>query len=60
MTPPYQAIAKKLFNAYNAQGPNPWKTWDGKDVPTWDELNDQVRYKWTAVAVAAFELTEVN
>lgn len=41
-----KAIA--AFGRYNAQGPNPWKTWDGKAVPRWDELNDQVRAKWRA------------
>jgi hypothetical protein len=43
-------MAEQLFNAYNEQGPNPWKTWDGKDVPRWDAINDQVRAKWRAVA----------
>lgn len=52
------ALAKKLFAAYNETGPNPWKTWDGKDVPKWDELNDQVRWKWEAVADKAFDLVE--
>lgn len=45
--------AERLFNAYNEQGPNPWKTFDGRDVPRWDGLNDQVRAKWVAVAVAS-------
>lgn len=43
-------LAERMFNAYNAQGPNPWKTWDGKDVPKWPELSDQVRAKWIAAA----------
>jgi hypothetical protein len=50
--------ARTLFAAYNEQGPNPWKTWDGKDVPRWDDLNAQVQAKWVAVAVAAVELSE--
>jgi hypothetical protein len=45
-------IARRMFEAYNQQGPNPWKTWDGKDVPRWPELNDQVRGKWVAAARA--------
>lgn len=57
MTPPYQQIAEAMFNAYNAEGPNPWKTWDGKDVPRWPELNDQVRGKWAAAAKQALVLT---
>jgi hypothetical protein len=46
-------MAELFFNAYNSQGPNPWKTWDGKDVPRWGALNDQVRAKWKAVARVA-------
>lgn len=45
-----EALAVALFNAYNEQGPNPWKTWDGNDVPRWEQVNDQVRAKWSAVA----------
>jgi hypothetical protein len=43
------AGAERLFNAYNETSPNPWKTWDGKDVPRWPALSDQVREKWRAV-----------
>lgn len=42
-----------MFDAYNEAGPNPWKTFDGRPVPTWMELNDQVRGKWQAAALAA-------
>jgi hypothetical protein len=45
--------AERLFNAYNEQGPNPWKTFDGRDVPRWPSLSDQVRQKWLAVAAAS-------
>lgn len=45
-----EAVSRKAFDAYNEQGPNPWKTWDGKDVPRWEQLNDQVRAKWHAAA----------
>ncbi len=48
-------VAERLFNAYNEQGPNPWKTFDGRDVPRWEALNDQVRAKWTAAALVAIE-----
>lgn len=53
-----QELAKKMFDAYNAQGPNPNKTWDGKDVPPWESLNDQVRGKW--IAAAKTSVQEVN
>jgi hypothetical protein len=46
-------LARKMFEAYNAQGPNPNKTWDGKDVPAWEDLGEQVRGKWMAAARAA-------
>jgi hypothetical protein len=46
-------LAEKMFNAYNEQGPNPWKTFDGRDVPRWDAINDQVRAKWNAAADCA-------
>lgn len=49
-------LAKKLFDAYNEEGPNPWKTFDGRDVPRWDAINDAVRAKWTAAAKKAREL----
>lgn len=46
-------LARRLFEAYNAMPPNPNKTWDGKDVPPWDKLNDQVRGKWVGAALEA-------
>jgi hypothetical protein len=48
-------LARSMFDAYNEQGPNPWKTFDDRDVPRWDALNDQVRAKWVAAAIAAVE-----
>lgn len=45
-----EKTATALFNAYNDQGPNPWQTFDGRPVPKWPELTDQVRAKWRAVA----------
>jgi hypothetical protein len=46
-------VAEQLFNAYNEHGATPWKTFDGRDVPRWEGLNDAVREKWVAVALAA-------
>jgi hypothetical protein len=43
-------LAVEMFNAYNGEGPNPWLTFDGRPVPRWEQLNDQVRAKWTAAA----------
>lgn len=52
----YESMAHAMFDAYNEQGPNPWKTHDGRAVPRWQELNDQVRGKWEAAAWRAAEL----
>ena len=47
---------KHLFEAYNDQGPNPWKTFDGRDVPSWEQVSDQVREKWEAAALLYVEM----
>lgn len=52
-----EQVARAMFDAYNAEGPNPNKTWDGKDVPPWEALNDQVRGKWKAAAALALRHT---
>jgi hypothetical protein len=53
-------LARKMFEAYNAAGPNPGKTFDGRDVPKWEQLTgpagEQVRGKWRAAAVEAVAL----
>lgn len=51
-------LAMKMFQSYNAQGPNPNKTWDGKDVPPWEKLGDQVQGKWLAAAECALKPNE--
>lgn len=50
-------IGCAAFDAYNAAGATPWKTFDGRDVPRWPALTDAVREKWTA-AVKALVLDE--
>lgn len=47
-----EQAAEVMFNAYNEESPNPWKTFDGRDVPRWPDLSDQVRAKWCAAARA--------
>jgi hypothetical protein len=44
------------FEAYNSHGANPGKTYDGKPVPTWKNLSDDVRAKWAAAELAAGRL----
>lgn len=51
--------AKAMFNAYNEQGPNPWRTFDGRQVPAWENLSDQVRAKWEAAAAVDGESIDV-
>lgn len=46
-------LAKQMFDAYNAEGPNPGKTWDGRDVPPFGECGEQVQGKWKAAARCA-------
>lgn len=55
-----QTLAEQLFDAYNAAGPNPGKTWDGKDVPPFDACGEQVQAKWCAVAVYAMAVFGVD
>ena len=50
-----QDIASQMFIAYNEHGPNPWRTFDGRDVPVWPNLTDEVRAKWVAAAERAIE-----
>lgn len=53
-----EALAEAMFDAYNEQEPNRWQTFDGRRVPDWDELNEQVRGKWIAAAKCALGLIE--
>lgn len=41
-------FAKGLFNAYGEHCG--WKTFDGRDMPRWDGINDAVRGHWKAAA----------
>lgn len=60
MEPKEVALAREMFEAYNSQGPNPWKTFDGRDVPKWDELGEQVTAKWLAAAREALSSPPVR
>lgn len=48
-------VARDMFNAYNAAGSNPGKTHDGKAVPAWEQLGDNVRAKWLAAAQHVYD-----
>lgn len=52
--PSHWFYARRAFDAYNAAGANPNKTFDGRAVPSWENLNDDVREKWAAAIEAVF------
>jgi hypothetical protein len=52
-----KTLGQLAFEAYNAAGANPGKTFDGRPVPTWIDLNDDVRAKWEEAANAVFMRT---
>lgn len=45
-------LAREMFNAYNEVG-TPWKTFDGRDVPRWDQISEAVKAKWEGAAECA-------
>lgn len=47
----YVAIAKRMWAAYSAQAGG--KTFDGKPLPSWDELGQERQECWIAAANAA-------
>lgn len=46
-----EACAKAAYEAYGVAVGG--KTWDGKDIPDWDDLQDRQRDGWRAAAQAA-------
>ena len=46
-------LARTMFDAYNKQAGG--KTWDGKDIPPFDQVGDRVQANWIAAAEAARE-----
>ncbi len=55
-----KTLGQAAFEAYNAAGENPGKTHDGKDVPEWNDLGDNVRAKWEAAGVEVQQLVTTN
>jgi hypothetical protein len=51
--------ARRMFEAFQAEGPTPWREWDGKHVPPWEDLGEAVRGKWRAAAREALLLLGV-
>lgn len=46
-------LARAAYEEYNRTGPNPWKTFDGRDVPAWLDLPGHIQDKWIAGIKAA-------
>lgn len=41
-----ESLAKQAYDAYGDDAE--WKTWDGRPMPTWDDLTTAVRDHWKA------------
>ena len=54
-----QKFAETLYGKYNDTGPNRWRTFDGRQVPNFDAVGDQVQAKWCAVSATALVETEI-
>ena len=48
-----EALARKMFDAYNAQAGG--KTWDGKDIPPFGDVGPKVQANWFAAAQVALD-----
>lgn len=46
----WTVIAKVAFDAYNVQAGG--KTWDGKDIPPFEEVGEKVQANWVAAVQA--------
>lgn len=54
----YEDMAAQMFKAYCEDAGN--KTWDGKEIPGWDDerMTQEVREHWIAAAKAAARVYE--
>lgn len=47
--------------AYQAYGKNrDWKSWDGRPMPTWEDVTPEIKIAWQVAAVAAISAFKVN
>ena len=50
---PGASLGEHLYCAYNAGGERPGLNYQGLPCPLWADLPEDIRWKWTATAVAA-------
>lgn len=46
-------LAKKAFDAYNIKAGG--KTWDGRDIPPFEDVGEKVQANWMAAVEAILE-----
>lgn len=51
-------FAQEAFNAYGDKAN--WKTWDGKPMPHWDAVGDDVQGRWVAAIKRVFQVLAVR
>lgn len=56
MNPDYRELGRVGYNAYGDVAD--WKNYAGDPMPTWDELPEHIRVKWTASAKAILEAAQ--
>lgn len=56
MVPPVMSIGQVNFTAYAEK--QDWKTHDGKKIPTWDKLSDEIRAAWESGGAASVKHAE--
>jgi hypothetical protein len=50
-----ELLGKEAFETYNADAGG--KTWDGKDIPAWENLTPEVRQHWISAALRIYSTT---
>ena len=51
-------FAESAFNAYGEKAR--WKTFDGRDMPRWDQVGEDVQQRWVAAVKDVFRKLAVR
>jgi hypothetical protein len=51
-------LGRKAYQGYARQTLG--KTWDGRAMPSWDDLGDDIRAAWRAAAAAVTEAHQIE